>query len=148
MIRRLVCEDKEIFIELAAEFYASDAVAHPIPREYHVITFEEIMRSDVYASGYLLLADEEPAGYALTAKTFAQEAGGIALWIDEIYVRPAFRSRGLGRAFFAYLQHEIAGSNVRRLRLEVEPENEKASRLYQQLGFTPLAYRQLIKELW
>ena len=36
------------------------------------------------------------AGYALLAKTFSQEAGGLVVWLDEMYVRPAYRSKGLG----------------------------------------------------
>ena len=76
MIRRLTENDREIYIEMAREFYHSDAVLHPIPDEYFVRTVEEALRTDAYAEIFLFECDGETAGYGLIAKTFSQEAGG------------------------------------------------------------------------
>ena len=86
-----------------------------------------------------------PAGYALLAKTFSHEAGGLVIWIEEIYTVPAFRGKGLGREFFAFLDREY-GSTAKRLRLETEPSNKRAEALYRSLGFDTLEYRQFYKE--
>ena len=40
----------------------------------------------------------EPAGYALYFFTFSSFVGRRGLWLDDLYVRPAFRRHGLGTA--------------------------------------------------
>ena len=85
----------------------------------------------------------EVAGYALTAKTYSHEAGGLALWVEELYVQEGHRSKGLGKEFFAYLNATLDDS-IARIRLEVEEENEGAVRLYKKMGFHDLEYNQLV----
>lgn len=77
------------------------------------------MRSREYASAYILEFGDEVAGYGLMSYTFSQEAGGMAAWIEEVYIRSKYRGRGLGKEFFSYVDAVIA-PKVMRLRLEVE----------------------------
>ena len=99
MIRKFNRNDKQIYIEMAHEFYHSDAVLHPVPDEHFGKTVEEALRKDGFAEIFMLEYDGTPAGYVLTAKSFSQEAGGMVVWIEEIYIRSAYRSKGLGREF-------------------------------------------------
>ncbi|MEG0894018.1 MAG: GNAT family N-acetyltransferase, partial [Oscillospiraceae bacterium] len=99
MIREITEKDREIYLELAREFYTSPAVAHAVPDSYLVNTFEVLVRGSEYARGYMLESDGEAGGYALLAKTYSQEAGGCVLWVEEVYLRPEFRSKGLGGEF-------------------------------------------------
>ena len=145
MIRKLTPCDREIFLSLSREFYTSDAVLHPIPEDYHAAAFEEMMRSDVYADGFLIYDKDELAGYAMTAKTYSHEAGGLCVWIEELYLTPAHRGKGLGHEFFAFAE-DFYGKDLRRMRLETEPDNEKAEKLYRNLGFDELGYRPFVKE--
>lgn len=131
---------------MAKDFYSSDAVNHPIPEQHFEDTFDELMRSDVYVEAYIMECGGAVAGYALLAKIFAQEAGGMALWLDELYIKPAYRSRGLGHEFFEYLERRCRGS-IKRLRLEVERGNRKAVSLYRELGFRDWPYFQMAKDL-
>ncbi len=144
MIRKLERADREDYLSMATEFYASDVVLAPVPRQHMERTFEEMMRSDLYALGYALEHEGEMVGYALLAKTFSQEAGGMVLWVEELYVREHARGCGLGREFFAFLE-ELSKEQVARVRLEVEEENEKAVALYKEMGFEWLEYKQMVK---
>lgn len=65
------------------------------------------------------------------------------MWIEEIYVRPEFRQKGLGKTFFEALDRIQPAA---RYRLEIEPDNQRAERLYRSLGFEPLPYRQMVKD--
>ena len=142
MIRKITRADRDLFLAMSEEFYHSPAVAHPVPSSYHIRTFEELMRSEDYIVCCILCDGDTPAGYALLQKTYSREAGGFCYWIDEIYVRPAFRGRGLAKELFAFAD----GLHGARLRLEAEPDNERAIKLYRALGFQPLPYVQMIKE--
>lgn len=145
MIRKVEPRDKALLLRLTEEFYASEAVLHAIPKVHHERLFEELMRSDAYAEAYIIEQDTVPAGYALLAKTYSHESGGPVIWIEEIYILPAFRGNGLGREFFEYLENNY-GASVCRFRLEYEPDNKKAAQLYRRLGFQELEYRQMVKE--
>jgi GNAT superfamily N-acetyltransferase len=104
------------------------------------------MESDTYAKGYIMELGGKPVGYALTAKTFSQEAGGLVVWIEELFVLPQYRDKGLATEFFAYLKQNVE-PHVARLRLEVSPENAAAMRLYERMGFEKLPYEQMVKEI-
>ncbi|MCI8331648.1 MAG: GNAT family N-acetyltransferase [Clostridiales bacterium] len=134
-----------MYLSMAADFYASDAVLFHVDDSHFKAAFNELMRSDEYLECFIFEYDGKTAGYALLCKTFSQEAGGMALWIDELYVLPAFRSKGIGHAFFDFLFQQ-KGSDYKRFRLEVEKENERAAALYQKMGFDFLAYEQMIKD--
>ncbi len=145
MIRRMIPSDREDFLRLTREFYASDAVLHDIPEHYHEAAFEEMMRSDVYADGFMIYDGECLAGYGMTAKTYSHEAGGLCVWFEELYFLPEFRGKGLGHEFFAFAE-QYYGKDLRRVRLETEPENERAEKLYKKLGYEELGYRPFVKE--
>ena len=101
------------------------------------------MYSYNFCSLCIFVLDGEVAGYSLLAKTYSQEAGGKVVWIEEIYVLPSFRGRGIGKAFFDFLLQNRP-EDVKRLRLEVERENERAVKLYKSFGFDFLDYDQMI----
>jgi len=145
VIRKLKEEDREAYFQMAQDFYSSDAVDHSLPRSHFENTFRELMRSEEYAQAFLLEAGGKTAGYALLAKTFSQEAGGVVVWAEELYIKPEYRSQGLCHAFYSFLRGRLP-ENVKRLRLEVESTNQRAVALYRRLGFQDLPYQQMIKD--
>ena len=64
------------------------------------------------------------------------------MWVDELFVLPKFRGRGIAKEFFKFSE---GLSGYAALRLEAEPDNERAIKLYKSLGFKPLPYLQMIK---
>lgn len=139
MIRKFVPEDREDYIRFSTEFYNSSAVDKPVPREHFEQGFDEMMRSDVYVQGYMLVCDGNNVGYCVTMKTYSVEAGGITIWIDELFVLEEYRSKGLGKELFKYIE-ENGDKKLRRIRLEVELENGRAISLYKKMGFEPAPY--------
>ncbi len=137
MIRKIEFKDKDEYIKMATDFYNSPAVLSPIPSENFQLTFNELMNSSTYAEGFIFEASGEAAGYGLIAKTFSQEAGGMVVWIEEIYVKEAYRGKGLGSEFISFIKNRIP---AKRYRLETEPDNYKAQQLYKRHGFESLEY--------
>lgn len=143
MIRPINERDEALYCALCDEFYHSDGVLHPIPEAHYHRAFAELMRSDEYLLCYILECDGAPAGYALLVRGYSQEAGGSVVWIDELYLRPAFRSRGLGTELFRFVEEHFPAA---RYRLEIEPDNTRAHALYRRLGYEELPYVQMIRD--
>lgn len=144
MIRKITPADREAYLRMAHDFYHSEAVLHAVPDEYFTRAFDEMMRSEDYLLCLIFEADGKTAGYALLVNTWSQEAGGKAVWIDEIYVLPEFRGQGIAREFFAELKQIVPAA---RYRLEIEPDNTRAEKLYRSVGFDVLGYKQLVMDL-
>lgn len=125
------------------EFYASDAVMHTIPQAYHETALDELFSPASRQRAYLLGAGETPDGYALISEKFSHEAGGLELWVEELYLKEAARGKGLGSEFFRFLLETAKKEGISRVRLEVEPDNDRAAKLYARLGFLPLPYCQM-----
>ncbi|MBQ9922489.1 MAG: GNAT family N-acetyltransferase [Clostridia bacterium] len=143
MIREININDKELYINLAKEFYSSDAVLSPLPDEFHERAFCEAVNSKIYLRIFIFEYDGKTAGYSTVSKKFETEAGGFTMWIEDFYVREEFRGKGIGKEFLDYMDNNFP--YARRLRLEVEEENEGAVRLYKSRGFEALPYMQMIK---
>lgn len=137
MIRKIKPKDKIEYIKMAEDFYSSPAVLSPVPKSHFEATFDELIYSSPFTEAYILECENEIAGYGLIARTYSQEAGGIVIWIEEIYVKSAFRNQGLGSEFIEYIKNNVP---AKRYRLETEPENIKAQELYKRHGFKNLEY--------
>lgn len=144
MLRLFTSSDRADYCRLAHEFYRSDAVDHTIPDDFISRTADAVLAGTPYAAIYMLEQDGQLAGYALLALTWSQEAGGLAVWVEELYVLPQFRGQGLGSAFFREL--EGLYPSAARFRLEIEPDNLRARALYAKMGFEGLNYGQMIHD--
>lgn len=146
MIREIRESDRAEYIKMVTDFYDSPAVSHPIPVKHHEDAFEHMTTSGQYLDGYIFEKDGKTAGFCVVAKTYSPEAGGLVLWIEDLCVLPEYRSQGIGRKFFAFLEEKYKGTAVR-WRLEITPENEGAKRLYKSVGFEECPYLPMIREI-
>jgi ribosomal protein S18 acetylase RimI-like enzyme len=85
----------------------------------------------------LLVAIEgtRAVGVCLANRIASVEHGGAVLFIEELYVVPEARRRGVARALLGRLLREAAASGVRAIELEVDEGHEPARALYRSLGF-------------
>lgn len=90
---------------------------------------------------HLICADDQAVGYIITTWGFTVELGGPFVLIDELYISPAFRGQGWGRAALAFVAAMARQHGQRAVQLEVEHHNHDAERLYQRAGFVPHATR-------
>ncbi|MBQ3593685.1 MAG: hypothetical protein II982_04930, partial [Clostridia bacterium] len=63
MIRKIRQSDKEMFLKMSKDFFASDVVFRNIPEKFHFDAFDELMRSDEYAECYIFELDGKNTKY-------------------------------------------------------------------------------------
>lgn len=144
MIRKIQSKDREKMLEMMTTFYSSPAVCHNIPQSHMIATINEALNNNPYLDIFVIENEGKIAGYALTAYTYSNEAGGKVVWIEEIYIQDEFRGKGLGNEFFDFVDNYFC--DVARIRLEVEKDNIDAIRLYKRRGYEYLAYDQYINQ--
>lgn len=141
--RKFEHSDKDSFYTMVKKFYAPPAVLHFPSDEVMLSCFDAALEIPELVKGYIFECDGRTAGYAIVSMKFETEVGGMAAWIEELFVEDEFRSLGIGSRFFEFLQKEFSGK-IKRIRLEVGDENDGAKILYKRLGFEPLDYRQMV----
>ncbi|GAO52397.1 acetyltransferase, GNAT family protein [Saitoella complicata NRRL Y-17804] len=114
-----IFEDAEHEVEATVEsltrtlgFFGEKAYAHVIMAEY----------------------DSSPAGMALYFNNYSTWKGVPGIYLEDLYVKPEFRSKGIGRALIAYLARETKRIGGARLEWSVLDWNEKAIRVYEGVG--------------
>jgi ribosomal protein S18 acetylase RimI-like enzyme/catechol 2,3-dioxygenase-like lactoylglutathione lyase family enzyme len=80
-------------------------------------------------------AGERVVGVAVLSFLWTLEHGGASAWLDELYVEPVSRGRGIGRALAEAAIAVAEAADCIALDLEVEPGHDTAVRLYERLGF-------------
>ena len=76
----------------------------------------------------------EPAGFALYFFNFSTFVGRPGLYLEDLFVRPAQRAHGIGRALLRALARIARQRNCGRMEWAVLDWNEPALRFYQSLG--------------
>lgn len=86
---------------------------------------------------YLIGPARAPLGYVIITFGWSVEFGGMDGFVDEIFIRPTVRGRGIASQVLHDLPKALAGAGMKALHLEVDRNNDTAQRLYQRSGFKP-----------
>ena len=78
--------------------------------------------------------DGEAVGYALFFEFFSSFQGRAGLFLDDIFVRPAFRKHGVGKALIAHVAGIAWKERYFCMRWEVLDWNKQAIDFYNNLG--------------
>jgi GNAT superfamily N-acetyltransferase len=100
--------------------------------------------------GRFLVAVAEPGnvvGFAALSFLWTLEHGGRAAWLDELYVVPARRARGVGLALVRAAYQVAASAGAAALDLEVVEGHERVESLYRREGFRQLPRRRWARRL-
>ena len=141
-IRPMTLKDRQEVTQMMEVFYASEAVLTNGSAEIFAKDIDACVGDSPYAEGYILENAGAILGYAMLAKSFSTEYGKPCIWIEDLYIKEAYRGTGIGSRFLQYVTEQFPDCI---LRLEVEEENEKAIAVYRKSGFSQLPYMEMKK---
>jgi GNAT superfamily N-acetyltransferase len=104
---------------------------------------EQSLREALFAEApaartLLAFVDGKPVAYATYFFTFATMVGRRGLWMDDLFVAPDFRGKGIGQALMAYLAEIAVQNQCARFEWMVLDWNESAMDFYKRLNATLL----------
>lgn len=141
-ILNMTAVHREAVLDMMRVFYASPAVLSNGSDEIFENDIRACVTGSPWLEGYVFAEGEKLLGYAMVAKSFSTEFGKPCKWIEDLFILPDNRGKGIGSKFFAFLEEKYPESL---LRLEVEEENEGAMKMYFRNGFDVLPYTQMKK---
>jgi GNAT superfamily N-acetyltransferase len=108
-----------------------------------VVATEELLEETLfgeprYAEALIAEAAGEPAGFALYFHNYSTFLAKPGLYVEDVFVRPDFRGRGIGREFFRRLAAIALERGCGRLEFWVLDWNRPAIEFYRKLGAEPM----------
>ena len=134
-IRRVDRDDVPAVVELVhalAEYEHASDDCHLSEAQLHAALFQD--RPALF--GHVALADGDVVGCALWFLNFSTWHGAHGIYLEDLFVQPAHRGTGLGRALLVELARECVRRGYARLEWAVLDWNEPSIRFYRALGAT------------
>ena len=122
------------FIEALAEYEKLRDACHANEALLRHWLFGDVPRA------YCLIAEWEgaPAGFALYFYNFSTFLARPGIYIEDVFVDPRFRRRGIAKALFAALAAQVVDEGCGRLEWSVLDWNTPAIDFYASLGAEPM----------
>jgi len=110
---------------------------------HEVEATEEDIRESLFfdwpgAEVVLAYVDGDLAGFALFFHNYSTFLGRRGLYLEDLFVRPAYRGRGVGRRLLAHLARLAVERKCGRMEWWVLDWNESAIRFYRSIGAVPM----------
>ena len=133
VIRAAVEEDVPLILHFIRRLAEYERLAH------EVVATEEGLRRWLFGerpAAEVVIAEwgGEAAGFALFFHNFSTFLGRSGVYLEDLYVEPAHRGRGIGRALLAHLARLAVERGCGRLEWWVLDWNEDAIRFYRSIG--------------
>ena len=134
-----------VTLQLASKNHLADIVS--LVKAYH--EFEKIILSDqereqaiaklladqTLGGIWLIYAESKRVGYIVLCTGYSIEFAGLDAFIDEFYILPQSRNKGIGTRVLDLIKGEAKKLNIRALHLEVARTNQHAQNLYSKANF-------------
>ena len=126
-------EDVPALVALMAEFYQE--AGRTLPRDAATRAFTTLLGEPSRGQIWLIEVGTERVGYIVLTLGFSMEYGGLRGFVDDFFVRPDVRGRGLGAAALQTVTQTCRDLGVRALLVETGPDDHPARGVYARAGF-------------
>jgi GNAT superfamily N-acetyltransferase len=130
-------EDVPLILSFIKELAEYERLSHEVSATEDLLRFHlfgERREAEVVIGQHA----DEPAGFALFFHNFSTFLGRPGIYLEDLYVKPAFRGNGIGRAMLVYLAGLAKERDCGRLEWSVLDWNEPAIGLYRGVGAVPM----------
>ncbi len=134
-IRAAEIEDVPLILEFVKGIARFENLSHLVTATEETLT-EAMFGKRPYAEVFFAELDGVPAGFTVFFHNFSTFAGKPGLYIEDIFVKPEFRGKGIGKAMFLHCVKLAKERRCGRLEWAVLEWNP-AREFYEHLGGSP-----------
>lgn len=135
-IRPAVREDAELLFGLIRELAEYEKLADEVRGGAELLA--ETLFDRGGAEALIAEVDGDAVGYAIFFATYSTFECRSGIWVEDLFVRPEHRRRGIGRALLARIAASALERGCARVEWSALDWNEPALRFYDELGATRL----------
>src|SRR5258708_38617557 len=132
-LKSISAADCSLVLEMMDAFYRDQQMR--FNAEAATSALGQMLADPARGGAYLVICNGARAGYLFLTSCFSVEFHGEFMLLYELYLRPAFRGKELGRLTVEFAERVCRERRVKTLRLEVGHGNAAAQSLYQSMGF-------------
>ena len=125
-------------LTLIREYYVYDG--HEFSESRVQGALKEIFNNSTLGKVWLIAWSDEVIGYLILTFGFSVEFGGRDSFVDEFYIREAYRGKGFGRKAMEFAEETARKLGVKAVHLEVNRDNINSQEVYRKLGFKDRDY--------
>jgi GNAT superfamily N-acetyltransferase len=145
VIRAATRADVDSLVGLMSEFYAEAGFALPLVPASQA--FSTLLDTPALGGAWLAEVDGRAVGHLVLSVAFSMEFGGLRGFVDDLYVDPRARNRGIGAALLSAARVEALTRGLRALCVETGLDDHPARGLYSRAGFVDTGHALLIQPL-
>ena len=132
-ITDVAASDLGQLLELIRELARFERLEHEVEATQESLK-EAFFGPGAAAGGLLARQGKDPAGYAIYFFSFSSFVGRRCIWLDDVYVRPPYRQKGLGKRLIEAVARIGVERNCGRFEWTALNWNKTALDFYQRLG--------------
>ena len=130
-----VPEDADRLLPLVAALHAE--MGFGTDADHHRGAILPLLDGSPHGAVWLIGPRRAPVGYVVVSFGWSVEYGGLDAIVDELYVRPAVRRRGMGFEALDALAKALREGGVTALHLEADRDQARLVGFYRRAGFQP-----------
>jgi GNAT superfamily N-acetyltransferase len=143
-IRQATRADVPLVLSFVKDLAEYEKLSHLVVATEEIIA-EELFGPNSHTEVLLGHVGTEPVAFAVYFHNFSTFLGRKGLYLEDLYVRPAYRRHGFGRAMLLQVARIAAERNCGRLEWSVLDWNEPAIFFYETLGATIMHEWKLVR---
>jgi GNAT superfamily N-acetyltransferase len=137
-IRSATADDAALILALIRELATYEKLAH------EVVATEATVRETLFgarpaAEALIASVDGVPAGFAIFFSNYSTFLARPGIYLEDLFVKPTFRRRGVGRALFVQVARLAVERRCGRFEWSVLDWNAPAIAFYRSLGALPMS---------
>ncbi len=126
-------EDVPLILAFIKELAEYEQLSHEVLATEDLLK-ETLFGKQAHAEVILGYLNHEPVSCALYFHNFSTFLGRSGIYLEDLFVKPAVRGKGVGQKMLAYLAHLTKSRQCGRLEWSVLDWNETAIGFYKRLG--------------
>ena len=137
VIREATKKDVPLILSLIKELAVYEKLLHEVVATEDQLT-EILFGQKKYAEVLIAIYDNENAGFALFFHNFSTFLGKPGIYLEDLYVKPQLRGKGIGKSLLLSLVKLAKKRNCGRVEWAVLNWNEPSIKFYKSLGAKPM----------
>jgi ribosomal protein S18 acetylase RimI-like enzyme len=135
IFRPVASADENVLLRMMRSLAEQEPGAYffdePVVRE----ALRKFLANPDLGRAWIFVDGETPVGYIVLTFGYSFEYHGRDSFIDELYIEPQYRRKGIGRRAMQFVEERAGELGVNALHLEVDQGNDAAAELYRRAGY-------------